>query len=108
MTTSYTDIDVTELQQLLAQGDVLLLDVRNEDEVARGIIPGAFHIPLHLLPLRTEELAGQVPLVIYCHSGMRSAQAAAFLAGKSRDNLYNLRGGILAWGKNGCAIVPKP
>lgn len=105
--TGYTDIEAPELYRRIAEEKMLLVDVRTEEEAARGMIPGAIHIPLHLLPLRAEELSGDLPLVFYCHSGMRSAQAAAFLTAKSRENLYNLLGGILAWGKSGFAIVPK-
>jgi rhodanese-related sulfurtransferase len=43
--------------------------------------------------------------VFYCHSGIRSAQAAAFIVSKGRGNVYNLRGGVLAWGKAGFPFV---
>ncbi len=105
--TGYMEIEAVELHQLLAEKKVLLVDVRNDDEAARGMIPGATHIPLHLLPLKVEELNGEQPLVFYCHSGMRSAQAAAFMASKFRGHIYNLQGGILAWGKAGFPLNPK-
>lgn len=106
--TGYIEIEATDLQKLMATREVLLVDVRRDDEVARGIVPGARHIPLHLLPLRLDELDdGDQPLVFYCHSGMRSAQASAFVSSKGRSNIYNLHGGILAWGKAGYPIVPK-
>ena len=83
---NYQEIEANELHDLNARQKLLLVDVRNDDEVARGIIPGAVHIPL----------------VLYCHSGIRSAQAAAYLVGNGRvAPVYNLRGGVLAWGKAG-------
>lgn len=97
----YKDIDPSELQAMLAQGRVQLVDVRNDAEVAHGIIGGARHIPLSVLPARQDELADDLPLVFYCHSGIRSAHACAFMANQGRDNLFNLRGGVLAWGKAG-------
>lgn len=97
----YKEIEAEELQSLLSSSKVLLVDVRNDEEVARGIIPGASHIPLALLPLQYETLNGSDALVFYCHSGIRSAQAAAFIVSKGRGNVYNLRGGVLAWGKAG-------
>ena len=104
----YTEIEAADLHALLAAQDVLLVDVRRDDEVARGMIQNARHIPLHLIPLSLDELdEGDRPLVFYCHSGMRSAQASAFMSGKGRGNIYNLHGGILAWGKAGYPIVPK-
>jgi len=104
---SYKEIDSAGLQALLAEGEVLLVDVRTDDEAARGIIHGARHIPLHLLHLRIEELDGETPLVFYCHSGIRSAQAGSFIANQGRENVYNLRGGIIAWGAAGHALEPK-
>jgi len=99
--TGYRDIDAQELHAMLAEQKVLLIDVRNPDEVARGVIHGAFHVPLHLIPVKVDDLKGELPLVFYCHSGMRSAQASAFMTNKGRGNVYNLQGGILAWGKAG-------
>jgi rhodanese-related sulfurtransferase len=103
----YKEIEAGDLESMLATSKVLLVDVRNDDEVARGIIPGAVHIPLALLPLQYESLNGDDALVFYCHSGMRSAQAAAFICSKGRKNVYNLRGGVLAWGKAGLPFGQK-
>lgn len=103
----YIEIEAGDLESMLATSKVLLVDVRNDDEVARGIIPGAVHIPLALLPLQYESLNGDDALVFYCHSGMRSAQAAAFIVNKGRSNVYNLRGGVLAWGKAGLPFGQK-
>jgi rhodanese-related sulfurtransferase len=103
----YQEIEAFELNALLTKGALVLIDVRSDEEAARGIIPGARHIPLHLLPLRHEELADAQSLAFYCHSGLRSAQACAFMASKGRSNLYNLQGGVLAWGKAGFPLVPR-
>lgn len=78
-----------------------LIDVRTEGEVARGVIGGATHIPLHLLPLRMDEIPQNKPVVIYCNSGARSAQACAFMNTKGFSNTHNLAGGILAWARSG-------
>jgi rhodanese-related sulfurtransferase len=78
-----------------------LIDVRTVGEVSRGVIDGAVHIPLHLLPLRASEIPKDKPVVIYCNSGARSAQACAFMAAKGFENMHNLSGGILAWARSG-------
>lgn len=104
---SYKEIDSGALRTLMAEDDLILVDVRTADEASRGIIQGARHIPLHLLPLQAEQLQGTAPLVFYCHSGMRSAQASAWMANQGRDNVFNLRGGVLAWGAAGNTLVPK-
>jgi len=40
-------------------------------------------------------------VVFYCHAGVRSAQAAAFVADQIEATIYNLRGGVLAWANAG-------
>lgn len=103
----FKEIDSANLHALREETSILLVDVRSDDEVARGIIAGAVHIPLHLLPLRAQDLEGETPLVFYCHSGIRSAQACSFMANQGRENLFNLRGGVLGWGAAGYSLVPK-
>lgn len=104
---TYIEIEANELSNMIATKHVLLVDVRNDDEVARGIIPGAIHIPLALLPVQYESLTKNENVVFYCHSGMRSAHAAAFASSKGCKNVYNLIGGVLAWGKAGNPFVEK-
>ena len=79
-----------------------LIDVRTDAEVSRGVIDGAVHIPLHLLPLRADEVPEDKPVVI---SGARSAQACAFMAAKGYRNMHNLAGGIQAWARSGRPIT---
>lgn len=102
---TYHDIQADDLLHMLAKQATLLVDVRNDDEVARGIIAGAVHISLALLPLKYEPLTKVENLVFYCHSGVRSAHAAAFAASKGCRNVYNLAGGVLAWAKAGHSFV---
>ena len=67
---SYSDIEASDLFELITKPKVLLVDVRNDDEVARGIIPGALHIQLSMLPLQYEKLMNAHSVVFYCHSGV--------------------------------------
>ena len=101
---SYLDIEANELFDLISKPKVLLVDVRNPDEVARGIIPGAIHIQLSMLPLQYEKLMQANTVVFYCHSGVRSAHAADFAVNKGVNNVHNLVGGVVAWGKAGYSL----
>lgn len=104
----YKEIGATELHTQMASSKMVLIDVRSDEEAAKGMIKGALHMPLALLPVKVEELtAGDTPLVFYCHSGIRSAQASAFISDKGRSNVSNLRGGILAWGAAGYPLLPQ-
>lgn len=87
-----------DLHAMLADGiRPVLLDVREDDEVALCRLPDSVHIPMNLLPLRQNELPDNVPVVVYCHHGIRSLHSAMFLAQAGFETLYNLKGGIDAW-----------
>jgi len=99
------EIDSESLNARLAAGEALLLvDIRTQAEVAQGAIPNAKHIPMHLLPLRANELPKDSDFVLYCRSGARSYHACQFLAQQGYDNALNLRGGIIAWARHGYDI----
>ncbi len=100
----YKNITITELQTMMKQGDLLLLDVRTDAEVARGKIPRGDSLPLHLLPMRLGGMDKRATTVFYCQTGGRSAQAAAFAAANGFTDAYNLQGGISAWARAGLPI----
>lgn len=98
-------VDIDELDRLQKSGPVVLLDVRTDPEVARGVIAGARHIPMHLLPVHYTELDPGAEMVVYCQSGARSAQACAWLAEKGFERVHNLQGGIAAWMREGRPVA---
>lgn len=104
---SFQNIEATALFNLITQPKVLLVDVRNDDEVMRGIIPNAIHIPLSMLPVSYEKLENADKVVFYCHSGVRSALAADFAVSKGIEHVYNLTGGVIAWARAGYDFVNK-
>lgn len=77
--------------------EVVLLDVREDSELAICRIDGALHIPMGEIPERAESLSKERPMVIFCHHGMRSANVQQYLEAKGFTNLMNLAGGIHAW-----------
>lgn len=101
----FKEIDVSGLRALAQEQSVVIVDVRGDTEVAYGMIEGAQHIPLHLLPLRADEIGKDVHTVFYCRSGARSAQACAFLAARGYDKVYNLQGGVMAWMQSGQGLA---
>ena len=56
MMNSITEVEAAELHDMISDDDVVVIDVRSHAEVAQGTIPGAAHLPLHLLPLQMEQL----------------------------------------------------
>lgn len=101
-------MSVEELHAWQTEGrDFLLLDVREDGEVAYANIAGHTHIAMNLIPLRHNELPDDQPIVVYCHHGMRSMQVALFLEHAGFSDLYNLTGGIEAWSLGVDASVPR-
>lgn len=87
-----------ELSSFLQQyPDSILLDVREDDEVALCALTGSLHIPMNLIPLHHNELPDDAPIIVYCHHGIRSLNVARYLAHVGFENLYNLAGGIDAY-----------
>ena len=101
----FKEIAPAELQEMQSGENLRLIDVRSDAEVARGLIQGAQHIPLQLLPPKAGEWDSATLTVFYCQSGARSAQACAFFAGKGFSNLYHLQGGVNAWVKSGLPLT---
>ena len=88
-------------------GEVVLLDVREHDELAIASVDGARHIPMREIPARLEELEPDKPLVVMCHSGGRSRRVAEFLKGNGFPNVFNLMGGIDAWSAQIDSRIPR-
>ena len=100
------EVDVDTLQSFLDEGkQIRLIDVRGIAEMAQGMIPNAEKLPLHTLPARLNEIQLDETVVLYCRSGARSAQGVGFMAQHGFDNVYNLRGGIIAWAQKGMPLM---
>src|SRR5206468_12183178 len=92
------EITPRELKRLLDGGErLMILDVRNPEEIAICRIDGSTVIPLPELPARLGELEPGIPIVVHCKSGVRSAKAIALLQAAGFSRLKNLKGGILGW-----------
>ena len=93
------NITPAELKSRLDRGDAFrLIDVREPEEWSVARLPSAELIPLSQFQQRgPEELSPDEDIVLYCHHGVRSARAQAFLKAKGFADVQNLTGGIDAW-----------
>ena len=93
------EVGPLEATQLINHHEAVVLDVREDREVAEGMIPGSKHIALGQVGSRLHELERfkNRPVVISCRSGARSAGACRILRKNGFEQVYNLAGGILAW-----------
>lgn len=99
------EIGSSELKARIEAGDsVEIVDIRSDAEIAQGVLPDAQHLPMHLIPLKMNDLPRDRDVVLYCRSGARSYQACAYLAQQGVDNVYNLSGGIIDWARQGFEI----
>ncbi len=94
------EVGARELKQLLDAGvDIDLVDIREPYEWAIANLEpyGARLIPMGQLGARLDELKQDRPVVLYCHTGGRTARALAALAQAGVTGISHLKGGIAAW-----------
>jgi adenylyltransferase/sulfurtransferase len=103
--TAHLDVDEVDVHtvaaQLASDAAPYLLDVREPWEWAVGNLSeqGARLIPLGELESRLGEIPDDRPVVVYCRTGQRSADAARVMRQAGRERVANLRGGIVAWAR---------
>ncbi|TLS49976.1 rhodanese-like domain-containing protein [Paenibacillus antri] len=91
-------IDPEQLATRLDAGEtVCIIDVREDEEVAAGMIPGARHIPMGTIPDRLADIPRDGEVVLVCRSGARSGRVHEYLAAQGYANLVNMNGGMMAW-----------
>ena len=89
-------MDVVEALAGHKAGRLVLVDVREDAERARGFAPGSRHLPLGELKQRLGELPPDRPVAFICQSGRRSAMAAT-VARRAGLDAHNVAGGMTAW-----------
>ena len=104
------NIEITprELKDLLARNDkVLLVDVREPWEYEATHIEGSVLIPLGQIPSTLPRLENAEQLVLFCHHGMRSLDAAAWLRTQGVEGAKSMSGGIERWSTEIDPSVPR-
>lgn len=101
------EIDVKELKQKIDnKEDIVIIDVREPYEADLATL-GAKLIPMGEIDARRNEIPTDKPVVVHCRSGMRSASVIELLTSLyGFDNLYNLKGGIIAWSQEIDPSIP--
>jgi len=80
---------VKKLLPELRKRNVAIIDVRTVAEFERGHAPDSMNIPLQELKNRLQEIPNDVPVILCCASGTRSALARRFLLGQGFKEVYN-------------------
>ncbi|WP_081839009.1 rhodanese-like domain-containing protein [Thermogemmatispora carboxidivorans] len=87
-----------------ADGETVLIDVREPWEYRSGHAPRAVNIPLGQLAARVNEVPRDREVLLICLSGHRSAQAARLLQRLGLSRVVNIKGGITSWRLHGLPI----
>jgi rhodanese-related sulfurtransferase len=103
--TKCKEMEPAQVQAELAAGRIHLVDVREENEWRMQRIAGAIHAPLSGLMRAAAQLPDDKPVILYCLSGARSAQAVSLLQGLGLPHDTHMRGGISAWHRSGLPIT---
>lgn len=99
-------VNVRELVGRIQKGkDFTLLDVRKQEEVEEGMLPGARHIFLGELPHRLAEIPRDTPVTTFCGSGQRAVIAASILKRHGFERVEDNLGSMAACRSYGCPIV---
>ena len=94
----FEEISVLELNEKIKnKDDFILLDVRNMHEVLFSKIDGSVHIPMNEILNRLSEIDSSKDIIVQCKSGKRSARVCEYLSQENYKNVWNLKGGIIAW-----------
>jgi rhodanese-related sulfurtransferase len=104
---NFENYDVKEFAELIADSNVVILDVRKADEFAEGHIKGAILIDQFqsdFIEQVRDKLPNDKTIAVYCRSGRRSANAVGKLADIG-FKCVNLKGGILAWKEANMPVI---
>lgn len=86
--------------QLEKDDNAVILDVRTQEEVSEGYIPGAINLDIHQGQDFIDELKkldADKSYYVYCRSGARSGQACSIMNQLGIEKAYNLEGGFMKW-----------
>jgi rhodanese-related sulfurtransferase len=99
------DYSPQQVSQLLAEGEIQLIDVRQPHEHEAGRIAGGRLIELGNLSAEAHSIDQGRPVVFYCRSGGRSAMATQAFS-EAGFEAHNMAGGLLAWDEAGLPLEP--
>jgi len=94
-----------QANELMAQGDVEVIDVREPHEWLGGHLPGARHVPLGQLRRGPKAALTRDGVIFVCAAGVRSQTAAQLAAAVGLSRVYNLSGGTRSWQNAGLPLV---
>lgn len=90
-------ISLQGAQQLIADGEVIIADVRDYDSYRQGHIENAIHLSMSILQEFCQSVDRNKPIIVYCYHGISSQAVAQHLLDQGFINVYSLAGGFETW-----------
>jgi rhodanese-related sulfurtransferase len=94
-----------QANDLIALGDIDVVDVRDAHEWSTGHLPGARHVPLERLRTNPRAALPRDGVLFVCAAGVRSMTAARVAEGLGLKLVYNLSGGTRGWSNAGLPLA---
>lgn len=104
------NVSASRAAELAGEG-VRVIDVRTPGEFDTSHVPGAENVPMDVLASEAAGWDASEPLLVYCTTGARSAQAVQYLEAQGFETIYHLDAGLVAWEgelEQGAEVAPMP
>lgn len=98
-------VDLEAAREALARGEAVLIDIREPDEHALGVAPGARRLPLSQIGQRLDEVPSDRPVLLICRTQNRSSKLAEALHKRGYDQVRWVDGGMKGWQERGWPTV---
>lgn len=95
--TRYARLSVDDAHQMMIDGPINVVDIRDEDSYRLGHISEAVHLDNSGVQRFIQETDQDIPLVVCCYHGNMSQSAGAYLAEQGFEQVYSLDGGYAEW-----------
>ncbi|MBX2880061.1 MAG: thiosulfate sulfurtransferase GlpE [Granulosicoccus sp.] len=95
--TNYARLSAEDAYQMLLQGNVSFVDIRDKDSYQAGHIIDAVHLDDNSVQSYIDRADTQVPLIVCCYHGNMSQSAGTYLAAQGFSEVYSLDGGFAEW-----------
>ena len=90
-------IDCVQAEELLADGNTVVIDVRDQEAYDKEHIPGAIRRAVNNLDEFCESTSNETNILVYCYHGISSQSVAQYLIDQGMENVHSLTGGFEVW-----------
>ena len=93
----FQSIDCVQADELIAGGDVIIIDVRDQEAYDKAHINGAIRLAVNSLDDFCDSIDKEKNILVYCYHGISSQSVAQYLIDQGMQNVYSLTGGYEVW-----------